>query len=285
MNAPDTPARAHDERPAAAILTPDPLPAPIHARAPLPEVVVLKLNAPTRIPDVFPLSGPMIVTIDGPAGTGKSSVARELANRLGLQFLDTGAMYRAAAAVALDRKISLREVDRLLIVVAEATVHFDWTQDPPVIMAFETPMDARIRDADVTGVVSAFAGLGRLRELMVTKQRQIALRHPRLVSEGRDQGSVVFPDAKVKFYLDASPQERARRRAEQLRFENRPADEARILREIIERDASDKGRKDGPLVCPRDAIVIDTTRMTQEQVVDRLEQIVRERAQAPGPAR
>ncbi len=224
-----------------------------------------------------PPDRPTIITIDGPAGTGKSSVARELAARIGLDFLDTGAMYRAAAAIVIDHGIDPGDVAAIVARVTESDLHFDWTADPPTMLAWDRPINGRIRDADVTAIVSRIAAIGRLREHMVRKQRIIARQHPRLVSEGRDQGSVVFPDADAKFYLDADPRVRARRRAEQLRAEGRPADERALLAEIIERDRSDSARADGPLVCPQDAIVIDTSHMTRDQVVQRLEDEVRAR--------
>lgn len=230
---------------------------------------------------VFPLDGNMIVTIDGPAGTGKSSVARALAARLGVDFLDTGAMYRAAAAIAIDHKIDWRDHGALVDRVREADVRFNWKADPPQIFAFGKPIEGRVRDADVTAIVSPVAGIPALRALMVSKQREIARLHPRLVSEGRDQGSVVFPDANVKFYLDASAEVRARRRAEQLRKAKVDADEAMILKDIVERDRSDMSRADGPLICPSDAERVDTSNLTRDEVVAHLERIVRERAVAP----
>ena len=231
--------------------------------------------------NVFRLDQPIIITIDGPAGTGKSSVARALARRLGLDFLDTGAMYRAAAAIALDRNIPITDTVLLVDTVKQADFHFDWTMDPPQILAWGKPMNDRIRDADVTAIVSPVAGIGTLRQHMVAKQRLIARQHPRLVSEGRDQGSVVFPDAHVKFYLDASPEVRASRRVQQLIAAGHQADEARLLREIIERDRSDMSRSDGPLVRPPGGIVLDTSTLDFGQVVQELEIIVRRKAQEP----
>ncbi len=221
----------------------------------------------------------IIITIDGPAGTGKSSVARALARRLGLDFLDTGAMYRAAAAVALDRGLDLADQPGVVRAVEEAGIRFDWSLDPPRVLAFDRPMNGRIRASDVTAVVSRVAAIAPLRRHMVAMQRAIAAQHPRLVTEGRDQGSVVFPDARVKLYLDADPAVRARRRLEQLRAAGGGAipDPSAVLADIAERDRLDSSRADGPLRCPEDAIRVDTTSLSFEQVVSRLEQIVRER--------
>ncbi len=237
-----------------------------------------KIDLPPKNPIVLPHSRPIIVTIDGPAGTGKSSVARTLAKRLGLDFLDTGAMYRAAAAIVIDHQIDPNDADAIVAQVHSADLHFDWKTDPPTIMAWDRPIAARIRDADVTAIVSPIAGIAELRRLMVGEQRLIAHEHPRLVTEGRDQGTVVFPDAAVKFYLDASPEVRAARRADQLRAAGRSADLADLLREIIARDQSDSTRSDGPLRAPPDAIRIDTSSMTFDRVVDTLEREVRARA-------
>lgn len=224
-----------------------------------------------------PSDRPIIITIDGPAGTGKSTVARQLAARLGLDFLDTGAMYRAAAAIAIDRSLDLGDVEGLVRVVADADLHFDWSMDPPSLLAWGAPIDHRLRDSDVTAIVSPVAGIASLRRLMVQKQRQIADEHRRLVTEGRDQGSVVFPDAPVKFYLDASPEVRAVRRVQQLRRAGQFPDAELVLADIIARDRSDSGRSDGPLICPPDAIRVDTSSIPFEGVVDELDRLVRER--------
>lgn len=218
----------------------------------------------------------LIITIDGPAGTGKSSVARTLANRLGLEFLDTGAMYRAAAAMAIDRGIGLDDARAIVDSLEHADIRFDWATDPPTLLADGVSVMGRIRSQDVTAVVSPISGIPELRRILVNMQRRIGEEHPRLVTEGRDQGSVVFPDADVKFYLFASPDVRARRRAEQLQAMGQPADVERLKAEISERDRSDSTRRDGPLSCPAGAIRVDTSDLTFEQVLSLLEGHVRE---------
>lgn len=226
--------------------------------------------------------GPLIIAIDGPAGTGKSSVARDLAAELGLEFLDTGAMYRAATALALDRGLSTTNENGIAELVRQADLHFDWTTDPPTLMAFGRSIMHRLRDADVAAYVSPVSSLPAVRRVLVEKQRRIGEVHPRLVSEGRDQGSVVFFDADVKIYLDASAKVRAQRRVDQLRAMGHPANLDAIEREISERDHLDSTRTVGPLMCPDDAVRFDTSSLTRREVVDGLIAIVRKHV---GPAR
>ncbi len=223
----------------------------------------------------------VIVTIDGPAGTGKSTVGRELARRLGLEFLDTGAMYRAATALVIDRGIDPDDEPAVSRAVADADLHFDWTTDPPTIYAFGAPMTDRLREGDVASLISKLAAQAQLREVMVARQRAIGAKHPRLVTEGRDQGSVVFPYADVKFYLHASPRVRAERRARQIEEAGRRADVAAIERDLITRDERDAARAVGPLVRPRGSVDVDTSALGFGEVLDRLEKTVRERVR-PG---
>lgn len=229
----------------------------------------------------LPPDARLIVTIDGPAGTGKSSTARQLARRLGLAFLDTGAMYRAAALLAIDAKVPLADHAEIVRLASEARIHFDWTRDPPAVIAAGSDVTSRIRSAEVTAVVSPISAIPALRALLVKEQRRIGREHPRLVTEGRDQGSVVFPDADVKFYLDAAPDVRASRRADEIEGARgaplSPAERELILRDIIDRDQRDSSRADGPLTRPADAIFVDTSALGLPQVVDRLEREARAR--------
>ena len=224
---------------------------------------------------------PVIVTLDGPAGSGKSSVARALARRLGWAFLDTGAMYRAIAVCCRDAGIDLAGAGASAL-ARRVSLRFDWSTDPPALYADGRDVTQRIRDADVATAASRVAVLGPVRQVLVDAQRRIGWERRRLVTEGRDQGSVVFPDAQVKFYLDASPQIRAQRRLAQLRQAEVEADEQALLAEIGARDRRDATRTDGPLVCPADAIRVDTSDLTEAQVVDLLERHVRQKG-AKGP--
>lgn len=226
----------------------------------------------------------LVIAIDGPAGTGKSSVARALAKRLKFDFLDTGAMYRAAAALVLDDRIDPQNELAVCDRVARADLHFDWTHDPPEILASGVSLHRRIRDEDVRLLVSPLAGLAKLREHMVRKQRIIADQHPRLVTEGRDQGSVVFPDALAKIYMTARSNVRAERRARELGCgqDAKAVDALRL--EIEARDRSDSSRAVGPLMRPVDAVMLDTSDLSFDEVVDRLESLVRLKLAALGAA-
>lgn len=209
----------------------------------------------------------MIITIDGPAGTGKSTVAQAVAQRLGFDFLDTGAMYRAIGLEALRRETTLDDHRDLAFVARHARIEFDWSRRPPGVLLKGEPVGHLLRGAEATRAASFVAVVPEIREILVREQQRIGRERPNLVTEGRDQGTVVFPEAQLKFYLDASPAERARRRAAQLRARGEIVDPQEILRQIEERDARDRGRKIAPLAPARDARVVDTTAISQEEVI------------------
>jgi len=219
----------------------------------------------------------MVITIDGPAGTGKSSVAQAVAQRLGYDFLDTGAMYRAVGLEALRREVNLEEPRELAYVARHARIEFDWSRRPPGVLLNGEPVGHLLRGSDATRAASYVAVVPAIREMLVQQQRQIGQERGSLVTEGRDQGSVVFPNAECKFYLDATPAERARRRVAQLRARGEIVDYVEVLRQIVARDHRDANRAVGPLAVPHDAILIDTTDMTEDQVVEHIVACVQER--------
>ena len=225
----------------------------------------------------------MVITIDGPAGTGKSTVAQAVAKRLGFDFLDTGAMYRAIGLAALRRETNLEDARDLTFVARHSRIEFDWSRHPPGVILNGEPVGHLLRGADATRAASYVAVVPAIREMLVAQQRAIGGAHRDIVTEGRDQGSVVFPDAAFKFYLDATPQERARRRAAQLRHRGEIVDPGEILNQILARDHRDASRSVGPLSVPHDAIVMDTTELTQEQVIDRIVKTVQAGQQAGQP--
>jgi cytidylate kinase len=209
----------------------------------------------------------MVITIDGPAGTGKSSVAQAVAQRLGFDFLDTGAMYRAIGVAALRRETNLEDQRDLAFVARHARIEYDFAKRPPGVLLNGEPVGHVLRGAEATRAASYVAVVPAIREMLVKQQRDIGQSRPNLVTEGRDQGTVVFPDAELKFYLDATPAERARRRVHQLRARGEIVDYQEILNGIEARDQRDKSRSVGPLSIPADAEVIDTTNLTQDQVI------------------
>lgn len=220
---------------------------------------------------------PIIITIDGPAGTGKSSVAHRLAECLGLEFLDTGAMYRGVAIIALEKGIDPNDGPMLAEALKGSELQFDWTNTPPRLHIDGRNHSRRIRDLDVNSIVSTIAAHSEVRLVLVEQQRRIAQEHPRLVTEGRDQGSVVFPDATLRFYLDADVKVRAKRRIDQLVRAGKTVDEQEIIADIEARDRQDSSRDDSPLVKPEGAIIVDTSHKSLMEVVDELAGIVNER--------
>ncbi len=212
----------------------------------------------------------MIITIDGPAGTGKSTVSLSVAEQLGFDFLDTGAMYRAVGLAAARRHANFEDARELTFIARLAKITFDWSRHPPGVLLNGESVGHLLRASDCTRAASYVAIVPAIREMLVEQQRQIGNERGNLVSEGRDQGTVVFPHAELKIYLDAAPYERARRRAAQLRTRGEIVDFFEILNSIVARDQRDATRTVGPLAIPVDAIQIDTTELPESQVVERI---------------
>ncbi|HUV19666.1 MAG TPA: (d)CMP kinase [Ilumatobacteraceae bacterium] len=202
---------------------------------------------------------PVIVAIDGPAGAGKSTVGRAVAARLGLQYLDTGAMYRAVTFAALRRGIDPAEESD----VASLAAAIDMTLDGSAVIVDGVDATVEIRGREVTAAVSAVAANSRVRSELVRRQRSWVAEHGGGVVEGRDIGSVVFPDATLKLYVTASPRVRAERRVAEI---GGNVDD--VEASIIERDRKDSTRADSPLMESSDAIVVDTTGSSVDEVVD-----------------
>lgn len=207
-----------------------------------------------------------IITIDGTAGSGKSAAALELARRLKIPHLDTGAMYRAVALDALENGI-LEDPDRIGHRVRLLSLTFDWSHEPAAILLNGRDVSDAIRKPEVTAVTYVAADNPWVREELVKQQRLIGERYPSLVTEGRDQGTIVFPHAPYKFYLNAHPEERARRRIAQLAAKGISAELSDVLQQIVERDQRDQARTIGRLAPAKDAIDIDTTDLTLESTV------------------
>lgn len=212
------------------------------------------------------MAEPLIVTLDGPAGVGKSTVARLLAKRLGLAFLDTGAMFRAVAWRLGPDSWNWPE-ERIAEQLKDLRFGLAGAGEATRLLLNGTALGPEIRTEDVGMWASNVAVLPVVRRFLKQAQQDLA-KSTSLVAEGRDMGSVVFPAAQHKFFLDAEPGERARRRVLQLRDMGQEADEAAILAQIQARDLQDRTRSEAPLRPAADAQVIDTTRLDLEEVFD-----------------
>lgn len=221
--------------------------------------------------------GGFVVTVDGPAGSGKSTVARMLADEIGAAFLDTGAMYRVFTLAAMEAGCELEDTECVLAEMQGVRVEFDFARRPVGVTLNGRDVSEKIRDNGVTVNVKYLAREGAVRERLVEMQRQLAGKYDKVVTEGRDQGTAVFPDAAVKIFLDASIEERARRRYEELKEKGQQVGVDELKEQIAARDESDRSREVGPLKCADDAVIVDTSDMSIEEVAGKLVSIVEEK--------
>ena len=219
----------------------------------------------------------LIITIDGPAASGKSTVAWLLARKLGASFLDTGAMYRAVTLAAMQAGADLSDEKKLLDVTQAREFQFSDEDGKMVVCINGADVTEQIRRPPVTANARYIASATKVREKLVQMQRQFAAGQQKIVTEGRDQGTVAFSDADIKFYLTADSAERARRRQAELRAKGGSENLEQIQETIEERDKSDRNRAIGPLKPAGDAVVVDTTNLSIEQVVERLLAYVKEK--------
>lgn len=217
-----------------------------------------------------------IIAIDGPAASGKSTAGRKLAQRLGYMYIDTGALYRASAWLALQHGLTPEKPAGLPELITAATITLEAGERGQRVLVDGRDIAGKIRSEKIGELASAFSALPEVRAALLGLQRRLGAPGG-VVMDGRDIGTVVFPDAEVKIFLHASETERGRRRWSELLDRGEPADREEVAREMLRRDRRDRTRKSAPLKPAPDAVTIDSTSLTPEMVVDRIVALVKER--------
>ncbi len=212
----------------------------------------------------------MIITIDGPAGSGKSTTARKLAARLGIPYLDTGAMYRVVTLAALEAGVDLKDEPALARIAAQGNFELDLGPTHIRVTLDGRDVTEAIRTMRVNDHTRYIAASPTVRRTLIERQRKIGRRTGHLVTEGRDQGTAAFPDADVKFYLDAAVEKRAERRYHDLRADGEEVTPEQVLANLSERDRTDSQRTVAPLSIPDNAIRIDTTHCSLAEVIEQM---------------
>ena len=219
-----------------------------------------------------------VVTIDGPSGVGKSTVSRRVAAELGYTYLDTGAMYRAVAYGCREAGVDLQNEAAVAALLDNLYIQLlppEQVDDDVRVLLGGEDISTAIRTPEMGMLASKVSALQPVRAKLTAMQQEMG-KAGNLVAEGRDTGTVVFPGAAWKFYLDAAPEERARRRVEQLREKGQEVDDRELLAQIIKRDRDDRERTIAPLAKAEDALVIDSSRLSADQVVARILEVVRQ---------
>jgi len=217
----------------------------------------------------------LVIAIDGPAGSGKSTIAARLAKSLGYVNLESGAMYRALALKALEYGVPLEDAEALRQLADQTAIELAPQPDGNCVLLDGQDVSQRIRESDVTLAASRVSTHPAVRVIMVARQRAMGTRGG-VVMEGRDIGTAVFPNADVKVFLDADARIRAERRVAQ-NGTHTPEEAQRIIEDLVQRDQRDRTRAVSPLLAASDAIVIDSTNLTIDEVITRIEELVREK--------
>jgi cytidylate kinase len=216
----------------------------------------------------------IIVAIDGPAGSGKSSTAKEVARRLDFTYVDTGAMYRAVTLAVLQQNIPIENTTEIARLTRTIRIRFQWIENRHHTFLNGKDVTAAVRSSAVADMVSPVSAIPEVREILASRQRQMAM-NDNIVMEGRDIGTNVFPDADFKFYMDADIRIRAQRRIRDYRDIGQKLSIAAIIKELEKRDKIDSSRSHSPLKKADDAIIIDTSNLSFEEQVEKIIQIIR----------
>lgn len=212
---------------------------------------------------------PPVITVDGPSGAGKGTLCQALANKLGWQLLDSGAIYRVLALAALHHHVDIKSEEVLVPLAANLDVRFEPRENELAVMLEGEDVSNAIRSEVVGNTASLSATFPRVREALLRRQRAFRTK-PGLIADGRDMGTVVFPDAPVKIFLDATPEERARRRMQQLQEKGFDVKLSDLLTDIKGRDYRDRNRVIAPLVPAKDALILDSTKLSIEGVIEQV---------------
>jgi cytidylate kinase len=222
------------------------------------------------------MTRPIIIAIDGPSGAGKSTLGRMIARELNMLYLDTGAMYRAVALAVIESGVSVADKEAVARVAESAEINLAGDPDSLRVTLDGRDISDKIRSEEVSHAASVISVITEVRRALVRRQREMG-RRGSVVLDGRDIGTVVFPDADIKFFLTAAPEERASRRYEEDRLRERDVTFEETLADINTRDQRDSTRADSPLAIAEDAVVIDSTELSIEDVFERMMEVIRQR--------